>query len=244
MEQLQRTTGINPIPLWIKAGIFSHRHAKDKPDPEQILIRQLYLNQVPVGEWLLVLDSDEIILGGLEMIAPVLDLANKAEANNERVDVICISEILPDMTIINRPRFIKKREGLKYGGPNQKHDYIEYCEVCYSNPEVKESETHYDCVKSNYINPKVDNPYMWTMEGVFFWHNKNGALKIYRDEDGTDMKAFNLISVKHKKDLVVDYNAVDRNNVAQRDLKDGEHIGIYPNKLEDKYNMYKEIVRD
>jgi hypothetical protein len=188
---------------------------------------------------LLVLDSDEIILGGLEMIAPVLDMANNDVTHDpirhehfddcitctpNRVDVICISEILPDMTIINRPRFIKKREGLKYGGPDQKHDYIEYVEHNHGGM----SELSCDCVSTNYINPKADNPYMWTMEGVFFWHNKNGALKIYRDDEGTDMKAFNLVSVKN----------VDEHR------KLSESIQTDREEQEDKYNMYKDDVRD
>ena len=226
IENLIATTGINPIMVWIKAGLFSHRHPRDKADPEQCKVRQQYLDKVPDGEWLLVLDSDETLLGGLEMIAPVLEMANISEANGDRVDVISISEFLPDLTILNRPRFIKKREGLKYGGPDMKHDYITYCE----------DRLHGDqppcegCI--NYINPKATNQYMWTMEGIFFWHNKNGPIKMYHT-DGADMKAFNLVSVKHKQGpMVVTTTAQE----AFKKFKTKEQ--------EDKYDMYKEIVRD
>lgn len=218
LEQLQIATGIEVIPVWVKAGVFSHRHPKDKADPIQIQRRQEYLDRVPNGEWLLVMDSDEILLGGLGMIAQVLEWANNPAEyyiDQLRVDVICISEILPDLTIVNRPRFIKKVEGLKYGGPDMKHDYIEYHEHLPS-PQGRCTD---DCGANitNYINPKIDNPYMWTMEGVFFWHNKNGALKIYKDDEGQEMKAFNLVSVRH----------IDK-----------------PKEQKDKYDMYKEIVRD
>ena len=127
--KLRECPWLNVHNIWVKAGIFSHRHPKDKPDPIQIERRQSYLDQVPDGEWLLVLDSDEEVFGGkgLFIIPQVLELANAYEAQGHRVDVICISEILPDFTVINRPRLIRKREGLKYGGPDQKHDYIAYC---------------------------------------------------------------------------------------------------------------------
>lgn len=251
LEQLQIATGIEVIPVWVKAGVFSHRHPKDKADPIQIQRRQEYLDRVPNGEWLLVMDSDEILLGGLGMIAQVLEWANNPAEyyiDQDRVDVICISEILPDLTIVNRPRFIKKREGLKYGGPNNKHDYIEYNDPNHQHGLIERPfEEHCQmCLgQINYINPKIDNPYMWTMEGVFFWHNKNGALKIYKDDEGQEMKAFNLVSVRHIDKPKERKEQEDAQYDLWREQPDQvERYGKPPNKQDDKYDMYKEIVRD
>lgn len=161
----------------VKAGYFSHRHKKKVPDREQCIIRQKYLDEVPDGEWLLVLDNDEMLFGALDRIP---DLIMMAEANN--IEWIGINELLPDGQFYVRPRLMKKKEGMKYGTvPNEKgvmhkHDMIGY-------------------EGRNYIDMKnKDNS--WLCDFIGFFHYKNGfALELY-PEDTTINMPENMIKLE------------------------------------------------
>lgn len=160
---------LNVIPIIIEAGKFSHRHQKDKADKYQCQMRQKYLDAVPDGEWLFVLDSDEIIFGALDNISRVLDLM---DAND--IDFAMIPAEQSDGHLSLHPRLIKKREGLIYGGiPNEKgvmwkHDHIRYDPIIrYDDTEPRRS--------INYIDVH-DEDRSYTLNFLKYFHYKNGNL--------------------------------------------------------------------
>lgn len=153
----------------IKAGEFSHRHKRDVADKRQCELRQEYIDLTPVGEWILVLDTDEMLFGSLDRLADLLRLANEND-----VDWIGISELLPDWQLKIRPRLIRKREGLQYGGvPNDlgvmhKHDVIAY-------------------EGRNYIDLKKTDS-SWICDFLGFFHYKNGVeMRLYPQDNVVDM---------------------------------------------------------
>lgn len=187
LDILNEVAGLRVVSKWIRAGVFSHRHPRDVPDPVQCLRRTEYLQEIAAegGGWALVLDSDELLFGGYDALTVALNLADSEEFSGQ-VDVIAISEIRPNLDIFLRPRLIKVIPGLKYGGIDKKHDFIAYCD--HIEPHDYDSEE--DFIKygacrlaRNYIDVSPDNPRMWTLDGVAFWHIKNGLLNIYSPED-------------------------------------------------------------
>lgn len=137
--------------LLVEGNRFSHRHPRHVSDPDQCMLRNQYLDSVPNGEWLIVLDSDEAIFGALDRLPDMLFMMNE---QSDTVQYAGITELLPDGTLKIRPRIIKKVEGLKYGGPKVKHDWIDY-----------EGE--------NWID--VNNTEAgWILSFLGFFHQKNG----------------------------------------------------------------------
>lgn len=119
IKQLTEEPTLDATPILIRAGEFSHRHNAHKQDPVQIQVRQMYLDKAP-HDWLLILDSDEVLLGA----GNIADWLDYLDVNEK--DVGFLREVLPDGSINLRPRLIRNRPGLKYGGPNKKHDWIDY----------------------------------------------------------------------------------------------------------------------
>jgi hypothetical protein len=110
--------GYNVKPHWIgdmrfrKGSKYDHYNA----DIEQCAARNLYLDEVPAGEFFLILDDDELLLGALNMIR---DIAKLMYDKNRHTAFI--QEILPDGTHKPRPRLLRKQEGMQY---YWKHDMI------------------------------------------------------------------------------------------------------------------------
>jgi hypothetical protein len=66
-------------PMWIKAGKFTKgvKHMNIE-DTDEVRMRNIYLEQVPENDWLLILDSDEIVFGALELLPQIVrQLAEK-----------------------------------------------------------------------------------------------------------------------------------------------------------------------
>lgn len=118
--KLNECDNIEVVPLLIKCGKFQ-KGVKDRntPDREEVYWRNQYLRRVPHNEFLLILDSDEIIFGylkeGLNYILNEMIRDDRIVAN--------IHEIRPDGESRVRPRIIRKKKGMEYKG---KHDEIMY----------------------------------------------------------------------------------------------------------------------
>jgi len=164
-DMLDRDSGLNIIPIIVIGGDFSHRHNKQTMDRKQCELRQKYLDAVPINEWLLIMDSDETLFGDFNKLGDILDLLDK---NDKNFGMIC--EYLPDGKVLGRPRLLKKREGLIYGGiPNKegtmwKHDIIAY---------LKPNDNNKWWKPVNYID--VDDSDNFAFIQLFaFFHNKSG----------------------------------------------------------------------
>lgn len=157
--------------IWIKAGYFPHRLKREEKDTMQCKIRQIYLDKVPKGEWILVVDSDEILGGAIQYIPHLLHIMDH---NGIDVGLTRVREIDDATQKYQRyhPQLFKNKEGLRYGGPNEKHDYIEYRDHKYCIVSVPK-ETHV-CEPVNYID--VENPYAWLLEFLYFVHYKRGMI--------------------------------------------------------------------
>lgn len=163
VKVLNQVKDFEIVAQFIHAGEFSHRHTPDKADKIQCYQRNRYLKAVPDGEWLIILDTDEIIFGALDQLVDVIDIADEND-----LDWIGISEVRPDMHTSIRPRIIKKREGMLYGSvPNSigvmyKHDVIGYEGRNYIDVSRKDRCLYY--------------------ANVAFFHNKNAPkLDVYPD---------------------------------------------------------------
>lgn len=182
IAKLREAKGLELIVNLIAAGKFSHRLSRLKKDKLQCEMRDTYLQSVPDGEWLIVLDQDEILLGSYDRIAQVLTLVNSM---TEDFNFISIWELKTDGDLKMRPRFIKKRSGISYISDVMKHDWIGY-----HNEEVCDAYylygwgDMYGCKENrcggdmNYIEVrkkyKLDDKYI-AAEFLTFFHNKNGA---------------------------------------------------------------------
>lgn len=109
------------FPMWIRAGKFT-KGVKDLDviDVEEVEQRNEYLlsPRIKLKDWILVLDSDEILFGAVELIPQLLrQLEEKGSIS------AFIAEYRADARILYRSRLIQKREGMKY---EIKHDRIIY----------------------------------------------------------------------------------------------------------------------
>ena len=165
-EKLQSVPNLNLHFLGVEAGYFSHRHPKGVPDPVQIKWRDEYLKNVPVGSWLLVLDSDETIGGAVERIPDILYLMQEND-----VDYGAIAEIRSDLELKIRPRFIyKRRENMSYGGPTQRHDVIWTCH-CQTYHNYDSNDV---CLNGyNFIDVEAKER-SWILDFLYFNHFKSG----------------------------------------------------------------------
>lgn len=161
----------------VKAGKFPHRLSRVEKNTIQCERRQKYIDAVPNGEWLLIVDSDEIVGGALNTIPYLIAIA---EHNN--VDVMALRAVEIDSTTeASRsyyPRLMKKQPNLIYGGPLEQHDVIWNCNSIihkYSKDVLNYGgNSHYyngtcDC-GYNYI--EVGNDDMMLLDLVFFVHYK------------------------------------------------------------------------
>lgn len=104
---------------WIKCGVFRKGVANVHiSDTEEVFHRNRYLNCIPPESWFLVLDSDELIIGALDLIPGFLE-----DLDSKNILTAGILEMRPDLKIIFRPRLIKKKAGMQYV---KKHDCIMY----------------------------------------------------------------------------------------------------------------------
>lgn len=113
-----RSYGYVVIPHEILNLRFNSGNQKDhaKIDLEQCEARNKYLDVIPDGELLLILDDDEVITGSLNILPIIYETM---VFNN--MHTAFISEILPDGRLKPRPRIIRKKAGMTY---YWKHDMI------------------------------------------------------------------------------------------------------------------------
>lgn len=188
LNVLDRVEGLNVIPIWVRAGQFSHRHPRSKPDPVQIQWRQQYLDAVPDGEWLLILDSDELIYGAIGRIPAWLDTLEGEYVTNlmDEADeclVAVVTEIKPNFELLKRPRLIRKREGMQYGKHTQKHDEIDYLGKNILGKEYKDYAT---------------------LDHLSFLHYKNGRhMTLYSDKLRTEEEE--EVRITSFEDVMKDY---------------------------------------
>ncbi len=246
-HKLSKIKDLEPHFIWVKAGEFSHRHLKDVPDPEQIKHRNVYLDKVPDGEWLLVLDADELLFGALTNIPIILRILNA----NPSIDYCLLSELLPNGELKLRPRLIRKREGLIYGGPDKKHDYIEYTnhqgyDECPDYCDICTAEHTY-----NYIDVNAESR-SWILDFLGFFHYKNGwAMELYSD-DGEVKFELPPNMVHLERDAVFHSGQDDYHcfvcgelTLPHYDVCINHRDRIKQLREDEKiYNMYKEIARD
>jgi hypothetical protein len=93
------------------------KQPKDKPDYDQVMYRNVYLDEVPENSFLLILDSDEQLCGEIELLDYQMQLMKI-----NQILVTHIAEIAPHK-IKSCPRLILKKEGMRY---HHKHDNIQY----------------------------------------------------------------------------------------------------------------------
>lgn len=250
-HKLSKIKDLEPHFIWIKAGMFSHRHLKHVPDPDQIKHRNVYLDKVPNGEWLLVLDSDELLFGALTNIPVILRILNV----NPHIDYAMISELLPNGELKLRPRLIRKREGLKYGGPLEKHDYIEHC-GCYVMGNFPCEEYGVEHTYYNYIDVKAEKR-SWLLDFLGFFHYKNGwAMELYSNDDQIRFEIpSNMVTLErdtgafhtHNEEGTMIMCQGSETGYCKVSVTTTAHEAFKQYKAkeqEDKYNAYKEIVRD
>lgn len=91
---------------YIKAG---HFNKGIKDDTKQMIARKQYLEGSGIGEFLLILDSDEQLCGSIELIP---DLLTMMKTTNKQV--AHISEIRGDLKMYSRPRILYQNEPLVY----------------------------------------------------------------------------------------------------------------------------------
>lgn len=96
---------------WLKAGKFQKGGRKDhKEDKSEVRWRQRLIDSVPIGYWFLVMDSDEIPFGSLDILESMLiDVRKKG-------GIVCnIIEIRENMSGTLYPRLIFKCPEMEYG---------------------------------------------------------------------------------------------------------------------------------
>ncbi len=161
---LQDVKNMHIIPIWVDAGLFPHRLSREMKDQLQCEYRQMYIERVPEGEWMLVMDSDEVLFGSIWSIPDTLIMANSVESHKQP-EFMSIWEMRSDVQFKSRPRLIKKKEGITFITPTMKHDYIGIVE-----PKVNDVG-----LWRNYIevqDPIYENS--WTLDFLTFAHYKRG----------------------------------------------------------------------
>lgn len=117
--------------LYLKATFRKGDTRTNKPDKEEVKVRNKYLQKVPNGAWCWVLDSDEIPVGNLLLLPEILeDLVRK------NIHVGWIVEYMGDKMEL-RPRLIRKREGMRYA---HKHDEVYWNGKNILDPKWMESQ--------------------------------------------------------------------------------------------------------
>lgn len=98
---------------YIKAGFFKKGTGDDS---YQIIQRNKYMQDIPIGEFLIVLDSDNQISGAIELIPDLLTMMKSTD-----IQVAHVTEVRPDLKMFSRPLIMYKNEELYY---HTKHDEI------------------------------------------------------------------------------------------------------------------------
>ncbi len=167
-------TKLHVLPIWVRAGKFSHRLLRKEKDTLQCKIRQMYVDRVPDGEWFLVMDSDEVLFGSIWSIYETLTMANTVESHKQP-EFMSIWEMRSDVKFKARPRLIKKKEGISYISDVMKHDYIGITDKYASSGIEIEGELVTTDITRNYI--EVQDPIWensWTLDFLVFAHYKEG----------------------------------------------------------------------
>lgn len=218
---LQDVKNMHIIPIWVDAGLFPHRLSREMKDQLQCEYRQMYVERVPEGEWMLVVDSDEVLFGSIWSIPDTLIMANNVESHKQP-EFMSIWEMRSDVQFKSRPRLIKKKEGITYMTPTMKHDFIK--DVCNTSHFGDTCESR-DCSGArNYIevqDPIYENS--WTLDFLTFAHYKRGmGLSLVSD----GLLQFDKLPMNFKR------------------LSDIEMILEMDTEQETRYQEYDRIARD
>lgn len=153
----------HPVFIWVEGGYFTHRHTRTEQDEIQCRLRQKYIDTVPDGEWMFVIDADEVVLGSPYSVPVTLYMWNQISPTSPQgktrvMNFACCWEMRADIKFKQRPRFIKKKRGISYVSEVMKHDYI------------KDGD-------SNYIEvQRPVNEEFLTMDYLAFAHYKQGEM--------------------------------------------------------------------
>lgn len=105
--KLENTFELTPI--YVEGNFTKGVFNPEIKDTEEVNQRNKYLQQVPDGEWMWIIDSDEIPIGCVDALPEILE-----DLDNKSIIAGSIVELRGDWKLMFRPRIIKKQPGMRY----------------------------------------------------------------------------------------------------------------------------------